>query len=158
MSSDRRRHEDRHHGRGRPNGPRTDPRDRRRTRLRISGATETPGSSVLGKDIGELAGLDHLGIAVSSDAAAVIAAADAIVDFTVPKASVEFARLAANSGTAAIIGTTGFDAESNAAIAEAAKMTPIVKAGNMSLGLNLLQAHDAPGGRRARERLRHRNR
>lgn len=106
----------------------------------VSGATETPGSSVLGKDIGELAGLEHLGIAVTSDAAAVIAGADAIVDFTIPKASVEFARLAASSGTAAIIGTTGFDAEGLAAIADAAKRTPIVKAGNMSLGLNLLQA------------------
>lgn len=106
----------------------------------VSGALETPGSSVLGKDIGELAGIEPIGIVVSSDAAAVIAAADAIVDFTIPKASIEFARLAASSGTAAIIGTTGFDAEGNAAITEAAKLTPIVKAGNMSLGLNLLQA------------------
>ncbi len=106
----------------------------------VSGALETPGSSVLGKDIGELAGIEPIGIVVSSDAAAVIAAADAIVDFTIPKASIEFARLAASSGTAAVIGTTGFDAEGNAAIAEAAKLTPIVKAGNMSLGLNLLQA------------------
>jgi 4-hydroxy-tetrahydrodipicolinate reductase len=106
----------------------------------ISGATETAGSSVLGKDIGELAGLEHIGLAVTSDAAAVIAASDAIVDFTVPKASVEFARLAASAGTAAIIGTTGFDASAEAAIAEAAKQTAIVKAGNMSLGVNLLQA------------------
>jgi 4-hydroxy-tetrahydrodipicolinate reductase len=106
----------------------------------ISGAVETPGSSILGKDIGELAGLDPLGLAVTSDAAAVIAASDAIVDFTIPKASIEFARFAANSGTAAVIGTTGFDAASEAAIAEAAKQTAIVKAGNMSLGVNLLQA------------------
>ncbi|HET6388826.1 4-hydroxy-tetrahydrodipicolinate reductase [Hyphomicrobium sp.] len=106
----------------------------------VSGALETPGSSLLGKDAGELAGIEPLGVAVSSDAAAVIAAADAIVDFTIPKASIEFARLASTSATAAIIGTTGFDAEGNAAIAEAAKLTPIVKAGNMSLGLNLLQA------------------
>ena len=86
----------------------------------ISGATETAGSAVLGKDIGTLAGLDPIGIAVSDDAPAVIAAADAIVDFTVPKASIEFARLAAKSGTAAIIGTTGFEANAEAAIAEAA--------------------------------------
>ena len=52
----------------------------------------------------------------------------------------EFARLAAKSGTAHIIGTTGFDAASEAAIAEAAKKTAIVKAGNMSLGVNLLVA------------------
>ncbi len=106
----------------------------------MSGAIETAGSSVLGKDIGELAGLERIGIAVTSDAAAVIAAADAIVDFTVPKASVEFARLAAKLRHRAIIGTTGFDAASEAAIAEAAKKTAIVKAGNMSLGVNLLVA------------------
>jgi 4-hydroxy-tetrahydrodipicolinate reductase len=106
----------------------------------ISGATEAASSTVLGKDIGVLAGLDPIGISVSSDAAAVIAASDAIVDFTVPKASVEFARLAANSKTAAIIGTTGFDSDQETAIAESAKKTAIVKAGNMSLGVNLLLA------------------
>ena len=106
----------------------------------VSGATEAAGSPALGKDIGELAGLGRIGVEVTSDAAAVIAAADAIVDFTVPKASAEFARLAAKSGTAHIIGTTGFDAASEAAIAEAAERTAVVKAGNMSLGVNLLAA------------------
>ncbi|HVZ05525.1 4-hydroxy-tetrahydrodipicolinate reductase [Hyphomicrobium sp.] len=106
----------------------------------LSGATEPAGSSMLGKDAGELAGLERLGVAVSSDTAAVIAAADAIVDFTIPKASVEFAELAARSGTAHIIGTTGFDKVSEAAIAAAARKIAIVKAGNMSLGVNLLAA------------------
>ena len=87
----------------------------------VSGATEAAGSSALGKDIGELAGLERIGVAVT-------------------KASMEFARLAAKSGTAHIIGTTGFDAVSEASIAEAAKKTAIVKAGNMSLGVNLLVA------------------
>lgn len=106
----------------------------------VSGATETARSPALGKDIGELAGLERIGVAVTGDTASVIAAADAIVDFTVPKASVEFARLAAKSGTAHIIGTTGFDGAAEAAIADAAKKTAIVKAGNMSLGVNLLVA------------------
>ena len=106
----------------------------------VSGALEATGSQWLGKDAGELAGLEPLGIPISDDAAGIIAAADAIVDFTVPRASVEFARIAANSGTAAIIGTTGFDLASEAAIADAAKKTAIVKAGNMSLGVNLLVA------------------
>ena len=92
----------------------------------VSGATEPTGSPAIGKDIGELAGLEPMRIAVSSDAAAVIAAADAIVDFTVPKASVEFARLAAQSGTAHIIGTTGFDKASEAAITEASTKIAIV--------------------------------
>jgi 4-hydroxy-tetrahydrodipicolinate reductase len=106
----------------------------------VAGATETAGSSLLGKDIGELAGLERMGIVVSSDAAAVISAADAIVDFTVPKASVEFAQLAAKFGTPHIIGTTGFDSATEAAIADAATRTAIVKSGNMSLGVNLLVA------------------
>ncbi|MFT3732675.1 MAG: 4-hydroxy-tetrahydrodipicolinate reductase [Hyphomicrobium sp.] len=106
----------------------------------ISGATEAAGSSLLGQDIGTLAGLEPIGTTISSDAAAVITGSDVIIDFTVPKASVEFARLAAKSKTAAVIGTTGFDAASDAAIADAAKTTAIVKAGNMSLGVNLLVA------------------
>jgi 4-hydroxy-tetrahydrodipicolinate reductase len=106
----------------------------------VSGALEATGSQWLGKDAGELAGLDPLRIAVSDDVPTIVAAADAIVDFTVPNASVEFARIAASSGTAAIIGTTGFDAASEAAIAAAAQKTAIVKAGNMSLGVNLLVA------------------
>lgn len=106
----------------------------------VSGATESAGSPYIGKDVGELAGLEALGIRVSSDAAAVVAEADAIVDFTVPKATVEFSRLAAQSGTAHIIGTTGFDKDAEAAITDAAKKIAIVKAGNMSLGVNLLVA------------------
>jgi 4-hydroxy-tetrahydrodipicolinate reductase len=106
----------------------------------LSGATETTGSPVLGKDIGTLAGIDPIGLAVSADTAAVIAASDVFVDFTTPKASVDFTRLAAKSRTAAVIGTTGFDAASEAAIFEAAKEIAIVKAGNMSLGVNLLMA------------------
>ena len=48
----------------------------------LSGASERPGSAALGKDVGELAGLGHLGVAVSDNSEAVIAAAGAILDFT----------------------------------------------------------------------------
>jgi 4-hydroxy-tetrahydrodipicolinate reductase len=87
----------------------------------VSGATEAAGSPALGKDVGALAGIEPIGVMVTSDTARVIADADAIVDFTSPVASVEFARLAAKSGTAHIIGTTGFDEKSERAIAEVAK-------------------------------------
>ena len=106
----------------------------------VSGGTESTGSPFLGRDLGDLAGIEPVGIVASDDAAAVIAAADAIVDFTSPAATVAFARLAAASGTAHVIGTTGFSAEHETAISEAAKRIPIVKAGNMSLGVNLLVA------------------
>lgn len=51
-----------------------------------------------------------------------------------------FAKLAAEHTTVHVIGTTGFDAVSEAAVAAAATRTAIIKAGNMSLGVNLLAA------------------
>src|SRR4029077_2953682 len=63
---------------------------------------------------------------------------DAILDFTVPAATVKLAALAAETHLAHIIGTTGCSAEDDAKIAEAAKKTAIMKSGNMSLGVNLL--------------------
>lgn len=105
---------------------------------RVAGATEVEGSPFLGADAGELAGVGALGVAVTADTAAVITSVDAILDFTIPAASVAFARLAADAGTVHVIGTTGFSDADEAAIAEAAGRTAIIKAGNMSLGVNLL--------------------
>lgn len=106
----------------------------------VSGGTEAAGSSLLGKDIGELAGLEKLGTTISDDFDTVIAAADAIVDFTAPKASLNFARSAAKHGTAVVLGTTGFAASDDTELGAIAKKIPIVKAGNMSLGVNVLLA------------------
>ena len=106
----------------------------------VSGGTETPGSAAIGKDIGEVAGVGLLGALISSDAAAVISAADAILDFTSPKATAAFAELAAASGTVHVIGTTGIDAQCRMAIEMAASRTAIIKSGNMSLGVNVLAA------------------
>src|SRR4051794_3714103 len=71
----------------------------------ISGAVERPDSPLIGADIGTVAGIAPVGIAVSADALEVIAAADAILDFTTPKATVEFAGLAANARIVHVIGT-----------------------------------------------------
>ncbi|MEQ1717949.1 MAG: 4-hydroxy-tetrahydrodipicolinate reductase [Hyphomicrobium sp.] len=106
----------------------------------ISGATELPGSAMIGKDVGELAGLGPLGIRVSDDAGAVIAASDAIIDFTSPRATCAFAALAAKAGIVHVIGTTGCDAAAEALIKEAARGAIIIKAGNMSVGVNLIAA------------------
>lgn len=62
-----------------------------------------------------------------------------IVDFTLPAASVELAQAAAaRGGPALVIGPTGFEEAQIAAVAAAAAKVPIVRAGNFSLGLNLL--------------------
>lgn len=107
---------------------------------RILGATEMAGSPVLGADVGTVAGLAPLGVTVTSDPLELIARADGIIDFTAPPATVEFAGLAANARIVHVIGTTGFNASQEDAIKAAARHARIVKAGNMSLGVNLLAA------------------
>jgi len=107
---------------------------------RIAGGTEPATSKFVGHDIGQLAGLGDLGIKVSADALEVIAACDAILDFTVPAATVEFAGLAANARIVHVIGTTGLEERHEVAIAAAARHATIIKSGNMSLGVNLLVA------------------
>ncbi len=104
--------------------------------LELIGALDRPGSSVLGRDAGTLAGIEPLGIAVSDNAATLAEQADAIVDFSAPAASVALAQLAARHELSHIIGTTGcLDAE-DAAIAQAGKDgARIVKSGNFSPGM-----------------------
>jgi 4-hydroxy-tetrahydrodipicolinate reductase len=63
----------------------------------------------------------------------------AVIDFTLPKASTTLARMSAEGSCAAlIIGSTGFDAEDEAALAKAATKIAIVRSGNFSLGVNML--------------------
>lgn len=99
---------------------------------------EATGSPSIGRDLGTLVGLEPLGAHVLADPLPVIAAADAIVDFTRPHASVELADLAAQARIVHVIGTTGFEASHEKRIAAAARHATIVKSGNMSLGVNLL--------------------
>jgi 4-hydroxy-tetrahydrodipicolinate reductase len=106
----------------------------------VAGGSESPGSDKIGRDVGEVAGLPALNAKVVADAAAVFDAADAIIDFTAPAATVAHARLAAAKGKVLVIGTTGLSDADDKAVAEAAQRTPIVRAPNMSLGVNLLMA------------------
>jgi len=106
--------------------------------LALTGATETEGSPHVGQDSGVLAGLQQNRVIVTSEVRPLTMAADAILDFTVPAATVKLAALAAETKLAHIIGTTGCSAADDAKIAEAAKKTAIMKSGNISLGVNLL--------------------
>lgn len=106
----------------------------------IAGAVERAGSPALGRDVGTLIGGPDRGVSVTDDALELFTHIDAILDFTSPAATVEFAGLAANARIIHVIGTTGFSDADEAAIAAAARHATIVKAGNMSLGVNLLTA------------------
>jgi 4-hydroxy-tetrahydrodipicolinate reductase len=103
----------------------------------LAGAIEGASSNALGRDAGEVAGV---GVKIVSDAATAIGAADVVIDFTVPAATVAHAGIAADKGVAMVIGTTGLNPEQTAAIHEAAKKVPIMWAANMALGVNILLA------------------
>ncbi len=82
------------------------------------------------------------------DVDAALAAAQVVVDFTTPAASVGLAQaVAARGGPALVIGSTGCSDEQLAAIAEAAKSVAIVHAGNYSLGVNMLMGLVAQAAR-----------
>lgn len=105
---------------------------------RLAGGCEREGSPQLGADLGELAGLGRLGLAAGGDPAALFAASDVVIDFTTPAGAVTHAALAAEQGTALVVGTTGLDAAQLAALREAGKRVALVYDRNMSLGVNLL--------------------
>jgi 4-hydroxy-tetrahydrodipicolinate reductase len=108
--------------------------------IALAGAVDAPGSAVIGRDAGELAGLGSNGVPVVAAAEPLLAQADGLLDFTIPAATLAFAELAARKGIVHIIGTTGLSGENDKLIAQAGKRTAIVKSGNFSMGVVLLEA------------------
>ncbi len=106
----------------------------------LTGALEAPGSALLGKDAGVLAGLPENGVKLSADLWTLSADADGILDFTVPGATIANVAIAAQRGLVHIIGTTGLSASDEAVIKSVTQRAIVVKSGNMSLGINLLAA------------------
>ncbi|MDG2405418.1 MAG: 4-hydroxy-tetrahydrodipicolinate reductase [Paracoccaceae bacterium] len=104
----------------------------------LCGALERPGHPWVGQDIGTVTGGHPSGIIVSDYPSQSFATADAVIDFTSPAASVGFSQLAAKAGLVHVIGTTGLTDDDIAKINTAAGKAVIVRAGNMSLGVNLL--------------------
>jgi 4-hydroxy-tetrahydrodipicolinate reductase len=106
----------------------------------VTGALEAPGSELLGKDAGILAGLPANDVKLSADLWSLSANADGILDFTVPGATIANVAIAAERGLVHVIGTTGLSASDDAVIASVTTRAIVVKSGNMSLGVNLLAA------------------
>jgi 4-hydroxy-tetrahydrodipicolinate reductase len=106
----------------------------------LTGALEAPGSDLLGKDAGVLAGLPENGVKLSADLWTMSANADGILDFTVPAATIANVAIAAQRGLVHVIGTTGLSSSDDAVIRSVTSRAIVVKSGNMSLGVNLLAA------------------
>ena len=104
----------------------------------LAGGVEMASHPDMGRDLGELAGFNACGVALTSDTRALFKAADVIIDFTAPAATVAHAALAADTGARLVIGTTGLNAEQQAIIDRAAHKTALVQAANYSVGVNVL--------------------
>jgi 4-hydroxy-tetrahydrodipicolinate reductase len=104
----------------------------------LCGALERPGHPWVGQDIGAIIGGQPTGVIVHDDPSQSFATADAVIDFTSPAASVGFSPLAAEARLVHVIGTTGLTDNDIAKINTAASKAVIIRAGNMSLGVNLL--------------------
>ncbi|MCK0150215.1 4-hydroxy-tetrahydrodipicolinate reductase [Marivita sp. S6314] len=107
-------------------------------KLTLTGAIERTGHDWVGQDVGTAMGGAPLGVLVEDDPLESFARAHAVIDFTAPAATVAFADLAAQARVVHVIGTTGLSDEDLARIKIAARHAVVVRAGNMSLGVNLL--------------------
>jgi 4-hydroxy-tetrahydrodipicolinate reductase len=105
--------------------------------LALAGALDVPSSPVMGADAGERCGRAS-GVRVSADVDDVVTGCDVLIDFTRPEGTLSHLAACARTGTAAVVGTTGFDAAGKAAIAAHARTIPIVFAANMSVGVTVL--------------------
>lgn len=104
----------------------------------LHGALSEQGHAWVGRDLGEAMGGMARGVIVQDDPLEVLKDADVLIDFTAPISTVRYAQIAAQARIAHIIGTTGMTDEDIAKIDAAGRHAVIVRAGNMSLGLNLL--------------------
>ena len=105
--------------------------------LKLAAALEMAGSPLIGRDAGEHGG-HATGVKIGSDLAAALRAADVLIDFTRPAATVAHVSACAEAGVGAVIGTTGLSETDRKALVDAGRAIPLVYAPNMSVGVNVL--------------------
>jgi 4-hydroxy-tetrahydrodipicolinate reductase len=104
----------------------------------LTGGTEKPGHASLGLDVGLACHLGPLEVPVVASLDEALSAADAVIDFTTPEASIGHAKACAQRGVGLVVGSTGFSPEAKAELAAVAKAIPVVMSPNMSIGVNLV--------------------
>ena len=107
--------------------------------LEIVGATCSISDPTLGRDLGELAGSGSLGVVTSADVASALLGADVVIDFRRRRRWRRSPQLAARQNIAIVVsGTTNLDATAKRALDKASEVVPVLWAGNMSLGVQVL--------------------
>ena len=103
--------------------------------LKLVAAIEGPDCDVLGRDAGELAGVGAVAVPVTSEYAGEF---DVVIDFSTPRATIHWLAECTRQTKPMVSGTTGHDDIQLERIHEASKFTPVLKAPNMSVGVNVL--------------------
>ncbi len=104
----------------------------------LKGAVERKDHPCLGRDAGEIAGLQKWDVPLVGDLKEVISRGDVIIDFSNAEASLKNFQIAAESGKAAVIGSTGFSSQQMEIARILAKKVPCVLSPNMSIGVNVM--------------------
>jgi 4-hydroxy-tetrahydrodipicolinate reductase len=112
----------------------------RRDGMTLTGGSEVEDHPAIGQDLGLLAGCKAQGLEVITASAEVIAGADMVIEFSSPVATLQHVEIAAETRVGHVIGTTGFTGDDLDRLQAAAAKIPIMRAANMSLGINLLQS------------------
>lgn len=102
--------------------------------LVVSAALESASCPLLGRDVGELAGVGAIGIPVASELPQRV---DVIIDFSIPEATAALAKLCGERQIPLVVATTGLTPAQKAAVASAAQATAILQSPSMSLAVNL---------------------
>jgi 4-hydroxy-tetrahydrodipicolinate reductase len=105
--------------------------------LVLGAATERQESQLIGLDVGELAGIGRLDVALVADLRAVVDDFDVVIDFTSPTATLAHLGICREAGKRLVIGTTGLNGAEKQLLREGAEDIAIVFAPNMSVGVNL---------------------
>jgi 4-hydroxy-tetrahydrodipicolinate reductase len=106
--------------------------------VEIVGGSAAPNDPNQGRDIGDLAGIGSLGVAVTEDLASALLGAEVVIDFSIAPVVKSLVQLAARNKIAVVSGTTNLDTDTKAAFDKAAQAIPLLWAANMSLGVQVL--------------------
>ena len=104
----------------------------------LAGAVTRSQHPTVGRDVGEVVGGGFADMRITDDAAAALAQADVVIDFSVPEATLAYLETASDLGKAMVIGTTGFTVAQHEEIQQLSRKAPCFLAPNMSVGVHVM--------------------
>jgi len=109
-------------------------------RAKLTVALAAPNAAELGQDVGQLAGLRDIGVRLTSQTRDGLEACDVMIDFSSPQAAIDAALAMHESRCHTLVtGTTGFTSVEEQALISASDNITLLKSGNFSLGVNMLE-------------------